>query len=128
MIMLRKRLLVPVLLAVGLIGAAATPLASVAATNIQVNYDAPARYDGYPAHRPGYVWVPGHRVWDGYRYVWERGHWERAYRHYGYRDHGYGYSDYGYRDGYSYRSARRDSDGDGVADRYDARPNNPYRY
>jgi hypothetical protein len=113
--MLTKKLLVPVLLAAGLIGAAATPLTSLAATNVQVNYDWPARYDGYPEHRPGYIWVPGHRVWNGYRYVWERGHWERAYRHYGYADH-------------VYRPARRDSDGDGVPDRHDARPNNPYRY
>ena len=115
--MLTKKLLVSAMLAAGTIGAAAMPLASAAATNVQVNYDAPARYEGYPAHRPAYVWVPGHREWDGYRYVWYRGHWERAHRGYG-----YGYGDRGY------RYAWRDSDGDGVPDRFDARPNNPYRY
>lgn len=24
---------------------------------------------------PGYVWVPGYRRWNGYSYVWVRGHW-----------------------------------------------------
>jgi hypothetical protein len=44
-----------------------------------------------------------------------------------------GYSTYGYGTTYydnSYSSARgyRDRDGDGVPNRMDARPNNPYRY
>ena len=30
---------------------------------------------------PGYVWVPGHQVWDGYRYVWVRGSWMVAPRY-----------------------------------------------
>ena len=113
--MLTKKLIATLVLAGGTIVAAMTPLASSAETNIEFGYGAPAPvYEAYPAHRPGYVWVPGHRAWDGYRYVWYRGHWERA--------RGYGY--YGYR-GYG---ARVDSDGDGVPDRYDARPYNPYRY
>jgi hypothetical protein len=29
----------------------------------------------------GYVWVPGHQVWDGYRYVWVRGSWMVAPRY-----------------------------------------------
>ena len=53
----------------------------------------------------------------------------RAYG-YGYgRDnyyrHGHGQGYYEHRD---YRGARLDRDGDGVPNRYDRRPNNPYRY
>ena len=126
--MLTKKLLASLVLAVGTIGAAMTPLASSAETNIEFGFGAPAphyegypaHYEAYPAHRPGYVWVPGYRAWDGYRYVWYRGHWERA--------RGYAYRDYGYRDGYRGYRARVDSDGDGVPDRFDARPHNPYRY
>ena len=40
----------------------------------------------------------------------------------GYREGGYAYRDQGYR-GY-----RGDRDGDGVPNRYDRRPHNPYRY
>ena len=119
--MLTKKLLASLVLAAGTIGAAMTPLASSADANIEFSFGAPgAHYETYPAHRPGYVWVPGYRAWDGYRYVWHRGHWERAPR-YAYRDHGY-------RDGYRGYGARVDSDGDGVPNRYDARPYNPYRY
>ena len=110
--MLTKKLLVSALLAAGTIGAAATPLASAATTHFELSYGAPVRhaYDG--GHRPGYVWVPGYRTWDGYRRAWVPGHWERAR---------------GYR-GYAQHTPRWDRDGDGVANRYDARPNNPYRY
>ncbi|MBS0343494.1 MAG: hypothetical protein JSS56_23570 [Proteobacteria bacterium] len=57
------------------------------------------------------------------------------------RAYGYGYGrDYYYREGHGhydrrdyrdhrdYRGARWDRDGDGVPNRYDRRPNNPYRY
>lgn len=27
------------------------------------------------APAPGYHWVKGHYRWDGYRWVWVRGHW-----------------------------------------------------
>ncbi len=118
--MLTKKLLVSLVLAAGTIGAAMTPLASSAETNIEFGFGAPApHYEAYPAHRPGYVWVPGYRAWDGYRYVWYRGHWERA-RGYAYRD--------GYRGYAQHVPPRWDRDGDGVPNRYDARPNNPYRY
>ena len=96
-----------------------TPLASAAATYIDYGYGTPAQYERYAAApRPGHVWVPGHREWDGYRHVWVRGHWERER---GYRDNGYrGYA----------RNVNPpwDRDGDGVPNRYDARPDNPYRY
>src|SRR5579875_168641 len=31
-----------------------------------------------PPPRVGWVWVPGHWAWNGYRYVWRRGHWIAA--------------------------------------------------
>jgi len=42
--------------------------------------------------------------------------------------HGYYRQDYGRHDHRDYRGARWDRDGDGVPNRYDRRPNNPYRY
>ena len=41
--------------------------------------------------------------------------------------HGH-YEGRGYHDNRGYRGARWDRDGDGVPNRYDRRPNNPYRY
>ncbi|MNS73609.1 hypothetical protein D3C72_1070550 [compost metagenome] len=53
-------------------------------------------------------------------------------RHYhpGYYDgpRRHGYYDHGRRDWEGRRHGRRDNDGDGVPNRYDRRPNNPYRY
>ena len=49
--------------------------------------------------------------------VAEPGYYEHGYRDYGYRDQGYRNNGY-----------RRDRDGDGVPNRYDRRPGNPYRY
>ena len=106
--MMTKKLLITALLAAGTIGAAAMPLASAAATHIDLSFGTPARY--VAAAHPGYVWVPAYRTWDGYRYVSVPGHWERER---GYTQH---------------VPSRWDRDGDGVPNRYDARPNNPYRY
>ena len=110
--MLTKKLLISALLAAGTIGAAAMPLASAAATHIDLSYGTPARYE-YEAPRGGYVWVPGYRTYDGYRQVWVPGHWERERGYRGYAQH---------------VPSRWDRDGDGVPNRYDARPDNPYRH
>ncbi|WP_447776965.1 hypothetical protein [Variovorax boronicumulans] len=48
------------------------------------------------------------------------GHYDGPRRH--------GYYDHGRRDWDGRRHGRRDYDGDGVPNRYDRRPNNPYRY
>ncbi|RIX80193.1 hypothetical protein D3H34_12670, partial [Acidovorax cavernicola] len=40
----------------------------------------------------------------------------------------HGYYGHGHRDWEGRRYGRRDNDGDGVPNRYDRRPNNPYRY
>ena len=96
-----KRLLISALLALGTIGAAATPLTSAAATSIQFSFGTPAYYEAAPRAAYGYGWAPSHRSED-------RRHWDRGY-------HGYA-------------PRRWDRDGDGVPNRYDRRPNNPYRY
>jgi hypothetical protein len=35
-------------------------------------------YEAVPAPRAGYVWAPGHYVWDSGRYIWQSGHWIEA--------------------------------------------------
>ncbi len=80
----------------------------------------PARYEAVPRPRPrrNMVWVPGHwiKARPGYHYreprwVEHGGRWElRAGRW--------------DRDGVAHR---RDRDGDGVPNRHDRRPDNPYR-
>ena len=85
----------------------------------------PPRYEVVPGPRYGHVWVPGYWDWRGHRHVWISGHWERV-RH-GHRWHE---SRWVERDGRWYLERggwRRDSDGDGIPDRYDRHPNNPYR-
>ena len=112
--MLSRKLFASALLVAGTLAAAATPLTSAADTRVELSYGTPVQYGneyGY-APRSGHVWVPGHREWNGYRHAWVPGHWERAHGHRGYTQYG----------------PRWDRDGDGVPNRYDARPNNPYRY
>jgi hypothetical protein len=88
----------------------------------------PLRYEVIPQPRYGHVWTPGY--WDyrahhrgSYRHVWVNGYWlaERP---------GYYYQPRRWvqRDGYWYNERSRwDRDGDGVSNRYDRHPNNPYR-
>ena len=109
--MLSRKSILSALMAAGIL-AAATPLTSAADTSIVLSYGTPVEYGYGYAPRAGHVWVPAHREWNGYRHVWVPGHWERARGHRGYAHYG----------------PRWDRDGDGVPNRYDARPNNPYRY
>ena len=92
----------------------------------------PARYEAVPRPRRNMVWVPGNWEWRGHRHVWNQGHWIKARPGYHYREprwveHGgrwelrAGRWD---RDGVAHR---RDRDGDGVPNRHDRRPDNPYR-
>ena len=81
--MFMKKVLVSALFAAGMIGAVATPLPSVAAVDIQLNFGPPAaRYEVVPASRRGYVWAPGHWQWNANRnrHIWTVGYWERARR------------------------------------------------
>ncbi|MEH3086370.1 MAG: hypothetical protein PGN26_07510 [Xylophilus ampelinus] len=66
----------------------------------------PPRFAAGP--RPGHAWVPGHWEWRRGHRAWIDGHWARPVP----------------------RGARyggRDRDRDGVPDRYDRRPGDPYR-
>jgi len=93
-------------------------------------------YEAVPPARPGYVWTPGYYEWRGDRYAWNSGHWVETRPGYAWQEarwvqrpdgswhlmgghwvRGEGYAYYG----------GRDRDGDGVPNRYDAYPNNPYR-
>jgi hypothetical protein len=86
----------------------------------------PARYEVVPAARPGWFWVPGAWEWRSNRHHWARGHWVRE-------RHGYYYAPTRWeeRDGRHYYYGggwrRGDRDGDGVPNRYDRAPDNPYR-
>ncbi|HYC34974.1 MAG TPA: YXWGXW repeat-containing protein [Usitatibacter sp.] len=115
------------------------------------------RHEVIPAHRPGYVWQPGYWDWRAGRHVWVRGHWVRERPGYFWHPSrwenrgGRWYFEQGRwdrqryamrdrdRDGIPNRFDRdkdndgrpdhrdRDRDGDGVPNRFDDRPNNPYR-
>ncbi|WP_020656785.1 YXWGXW repeat-containing protein [Massilia niastensis] len=104
-------------------------------TRVVIVHKAPPapRHESIPAARRGYDWVPGYWDWNGRRHVWVSGHWERDRPGYVYsraewkRDRNGWYLDQGgWR--HSERVARRDRDGDGVPNRHDSRPNNPYRH
>ena len=105
--------------------AAALPAAARTSVEFYVNAAPPAPVVEYvPAPRVGWAWVPGAWEWRHHRHVWVGGHWVRVRPGYYYapsrwveRDGRWGY----YRGGW-----RRDSDHDGVPDRFDARPFNPY--
>lgn len=94
---------------------------------------APMR-EAVPAARRGYEWVPGYWSWNGRRYVWERGHYEKVRVGYVYQRPEWRQDRKGWyleRGGWvreDHRMARRDRNGDGVPNRYDARPNNPNRH
>lgn len=82
----------------------------------------PLRYEVVPAPRVGYVWAPGFWDWRYGRYVWIRGHFVH-------HRPGYLYEPvrWVHRDGHYYRSGGwRDSDHDGVPNRFDRAPYNPY--
>ena len=97
--MLRKTLVAT--LAVASLSALSIPLAS-ADTYVRI---APApRAEFVPAPRYGYAWVPGHWEWRAHRPVWMDGAYVARERFFfGDRDH------------------------DGVPNRFDRFPNNPYR-
>ena len=87
-------------------------LAAEARSNVDfyVNFAPPAApYEAVPLARPGYDWVPGYYDWRRSRYHWVAGHWVRK------------------RPGHHhYRAGWRDSDRDGVPNRYDRAPLNPH--
>lgn len=116
-----RKLIIGSLLAASL---AALPAAARTSVDFYVNVEPPAPlYEVAPAPRAGYVWVPGRWDWRGHRHHWVRGHWAR---------HRHGYYDepvrWVHRDrGHHHRHGGwRDHDRDGVPNRYDRAPHDPY--
>lgn len=119
-----RKLILGGLVAAGLYGVSTSALAR---TNVDlyVNFAPPAVYhEVLPAPRVGLVWVPGYWDWRHGRHHWIAGHWVRGrpgHHHAPARWHPHGH--------YYHRPAGwRDDDGDGVPNRFDRRPRNPYRY
>ena len=83
----------------------------------------PPRYAPPPPPRRGYVWVPGYWRPRGPRHVWVAGHWMRARSGYVYRQPAWVQRG----NQWHWNAGRWDRDGDGVPNRYDRHPGNPYR-
>jgi hypothetical protein len=84
------------------------------------------RVEPMPPPRRGQVWVAGYWDWNGRRYVWRPGRWMPARRGYHWREDRWVERNGGWvreRGGW----ARGDRDHDGVPNRFDTRPDNPYR-
>lgn len=92
---------------------------------IRTQYHAPPppRHEAAPRARRGMAWVPGHWEWRGHRHVWMQGHWVKARHGYHYREPRW--VEHGGR--WNMRPGGWDRDGDGVPNRHDRRPNDPYR-
>ena len=120
------------------------PLTSSAAERAIVVTEAPppVREERMPEPRRGMEWAPGHWAWRHGEYAWVEGHWMRERRgmHWvperwvernGHWEMVAGHWDRGHRDWDRNRGMGapgwRDNDHDGVPNRYDEHPNNPYR-
>ena len=117
--MIMRKVFVSALFAAGTIAGVATPTASMAQLDVNLNFGPPAAiYEATPAPRSGYVWQGGHWNWDGKRHNWNRGSWhaERP----GYRHHAPQWVQNNGR--WSYQASRWDRDGDGVPNRRDPTP------
>jgi hypothetical protein len=107
---------------------ASVPLASYARTVIIREAPPPPREEVVPGPRRGHVWAPGHWAWRDGRHVWVSGHWLRE-RH----GHRWVADNWVERNGrWAYNAGHwerggRDRDRDGVPNRFDRAPNNPYR-
>ena len=106
--------------------AAMLPMAANAQYNAVVRVaPPPVVVEAVPAPRHGYVWAEGHHEWRGNRYVWVPGHWLRDRPGYAYnnphwvrRANGEWYLAGGNWQRHE-RQAYRDSDHDGIPNRYD---------
>jgi YXWGXW repeat-containing protein len=119
-----KKLIVGSLVAAAL-GAVALPAAARTNVDFYVNVaPPPVYYEVAPAPRVGWVWVPGFWDWRHHRHHWVAGHWIRERHGYYYAPARWVVSDGRY---YYHRGGwrGRDSDGDGVPDRFDRAPYDP---
>jgi hypothetical protein len=82
------------------------------------------RYEVVPAPRVGWVWVPGYWDWRNNRHHWVAGHRVRHRPGYYYQPVRWVYR--GDRYYYTRPGWRHDRDGDGVPNRFDRAPDNPY--
>ena len=108
---------------------AATAFPAAARTNVDLIVNVgppPVRYEPVFAPRVGFLWVPGYWDWRHGRHHWVRGHYLRHRPGYVYeparwaeRGGRWHYAPPLWRDG--------DRDGDGVPNRYDRYPDDPYR-
>jgi len=102
---------------------AAFPAAARTSLDFVVNVaPPPVPYEFVPAPRVGFVWAPGYWDWRYGRYTWVGGHWVR-------HRPGYYYQPVRWvpRGGYYHRvGGWGDADRDGVPNRYDRAPLNPY--
>lgn len=108
------------------LGSVAMPAAAHSEVDFFVGVAPPApRYEFVPAPRVGWVWAPGYWEWRHHRHVWIAGHWVRAWPGYAYAPSRWVEREGRYYYGPPAWHRYRDSDGDGVPDRYDAAPYNP---
>lgn len=121
-----KKLLVAGMVAAAL-GSASFAANARASVEVFVNAPPPAPLvEVVPAPRAGFVWVPGFWEWRHHHHYWVRGHYVRHRPGFVYeparwvdRGGGWYYTAPGWR--------MHDRDGDGVPNRYDRYPDNPYR-
>ncbi len=103
----------------------APSLARSGVVDITVAPPAP-RHEVVPAARRGYVWAPGYWEWRRGRHHWVTGRWTPLRHGYVYRQPAW--EQRGDRWHFNRGSwARGDRDHDGVPNRLDAHPDNPYR-
>ena len=115
-------------LVVATLGALALPAAARTNVDLYVTLGPPppVYYEPVPAPRVGWVWVVGYWDWRHSRHQWVVGHWVRSRPGYAY------YAPRWYEhDGRWYVAQggwrAHDADGDGVPNRYDRAPYDPYR-
>lgn len=117
--------------------AASMPVAARAQQIIVQVGPPPMVQEVMPGPRPGWVWVQGHQEWRHNHHVWVPGYWVRERAGYGwvqprweqrggqwvYFAGNWQRHDHGHHRG----GPNGDRDHDGVPNRYDRRPNDPYR-
>jgi len=123
--MIVRKVLVSALIAAGTIAAVATPTASMAQVEFNLNFGPPAAlYEPIPEPRSGYIWQGGHWNWDGHRHVWNAGNWQASRPGYSYNAPRWVQSNNGR---WNYQASRWDRDGDGIRNNRDATPDGANR-